>query len=82
MSASAFPLVRDVDGVWVQRTQGMLMSSGARRLLDQNPGDTNLAQRLAPIIAHDRDLIAQDIVTNRPDALLVLARGRDSMPGR
>ena len=34
-----FPLVRQVDGVWVQRTQGMLLTSGARRLIDENPGD-------------------------------------------
>ena len=66
-----FPLVRQVDGVWVQRTQGMLLTSGARRLIDENPGDAALAARLAPIIARDRDIVAQDIRRNRPDGILV-----------
>ena len=66
-----FPLVRQVDGVWVQRTQGMLLTSGARRLIDEKPGDSALAARLAPIIAHDRDIVAEDIRSNRPDGILV-----------
>ena len=70
-----FPLVRNVDGVWVQRTQGMLMTAGARRLLDLNPGDVDLAGRLAPIIARDRDTVAEDITANRPDALLISRHG-------
>jgi hypothetical protein len=66
-----FPLVRRVDGVWVQRTQGMLLTSGARLLIDENPGDAALAARLAPIIARDRDIVAEDIQRNRPDGILV-----------
>jgi hypothetical protein len=66
-----FPLVRAVDGVWVQRTQGLLMTAGARRLIDENPGDRALAERLAPIIEHDRDMLAEDIRQNRPDGILV-----------
>jgi hypothetical protein len=66
-----FPLVRQVDGVWVQRTQGMLLASGARRLIDENPGDFALAARLAPIVARDRDIVAEDIRRNRPDGILV-----------
>jgi hypothetical protein len=66
-----FPLVRQVDGVWIQRTQGMLLTSGARRLIDENPGDAALAARLAPIVAHERDMVAEDIRTGRPDAILV-----------
>ncbi|MGD0641288.1 MAG: hypothetical protein ABSC22_11120 [Roseiarcus sp.] len=66
-----FPLVRNVGGVWVQRTQGMLMTAGARRLIDQNPHDGALAERLAPIIARDRDMTAEDIERNRPDGVLV-----------
>ena len=66
-----FPLVRQVDGVWVQRTQGMLLTSGARRLIDENPGDSALAARLAPIVARDRDIVAEDIRRNRPDGILV-----------
>lgn len=66
-----FPLVREVDGVWVQRSQGLLMTAGARRLIDQHPADQALAARLAPIIAWDRDLAAEDIRRERPDAVLV-----------
>ncbi len=66
-----FPLVREVDGVWVQRTQGLLLTSGARRLIDENPGDLALAARLAPIIDRDRDMLADDIRRNRPDGILV-----------
>jgi hypothetical protein len=66
-----FPLVRAVDGVWVQRTQGLLMTAGARWQIDKNPGDRALAERLAPIIARDRDMLAEDIRQNRPDGLLV-----------
>ncbi len=66
-----FPLVRNVGGVWVQRTQGMLMTAGARRLIDLDPGDPALAERLAPIIARDRDMAAEDIERNRPDGVLV-----------
>jgi hypothetical protein len=66
-----FPLVRQVDGVWVQRTQGMLLASGARRLIDENPGDSALAARLAPIVARDRDIVAEDIRRGRPDGILV-----------
>ena len=66
-----FPLVRQVDGIWVQRNQGMLLTSGARRLIDENPGDSALAARLAPIVARDRDIVAEDIRRNRPDGILV-----------
>ena len=66
-----FPLVRNVGGDWALRAQGMLMTSGARRLIDQYPGDAALAARLAPIIAAERDLLAADIVARRPDALLI-----------
>jgi hypothetical protein len=66
-----FPLIRQVDGVWVQRTQGMLLTSGARRLIDENPGDAALAARLAPIVTRERDSVAEDILRSRPDGILV-----------
>ena len=70
-SGVGFPLVRRVGGVWVQRSQGLLLASGAWRLIDQHPGDAALAARLAPIIAADRDRLAEDIIRNRPDGVLV-----------
>ena len=66
-----FPLVREVGGVWAQRTQGMLLTAGARRLMAEHPGDRALAERLAPIIARDRDMVVEDILRNRPDGVLV-----------
>ncbi len=72
---AGFPLVRNVDGIWVQRTQGLLMTAGARRLIDERPADIELSARLAPIIARDRDMAAEDIGANRPDALLISRHG-------
>jgi hypothetical protein len=66
-----FPLVRRVDGVWVQRTQGLLFASAARRLIDEHPSDAALARRLQPIIDRDAEMAAEDIVHNRPDGVLV-----------
>ena len=70
-----FPLTREVHGLWVQHTQGLLMTAGARRLMDERPGDAALAERLAPIIAADRDRQAEDIAINRPDAVLISRHG-------
>ena len=66
-----FPLVRNVEGEWALRAESMLMTSGARRLIDQHRGDASLAERLQPIIAAERDAVAADIVAGRPDALLI-----------
>jgi len=70
-----FPLMRNVDGVWTMRVQGMLMTAGARRLMDLNPGDEALKARLAPIIARERDWVAADLEANAPDILLVGRHG-------
>ena len=51
------------------------MTAGARRLMDERPGDAALAERLAPIIAADRDRQAEDIAINRPDAVLISRHG-------
>jgi hypothetical protein len=72
---AGFPLVRNVGGVWVQRTQGLLMTAGARRLIDENPDDRALAARLEPIIRRDREMVAEDIERHRPDALLISRHG-------
>ena len=66
-----FPLVRQVDGLWVQRSQGLLLASGGRRLIDEHPGDQALAARLQPIIARDAEMVAEDIHRNRPDGVLI-----------
>jgi hypothetical protein len=71
-----FPLVRNVDGVWTMRVQGMLMTAGARRLMDLHPDNEALKARLAPILDRERDWVFQDIKANRPDLLLVSRHGR------
>jgi hypothetical protein len=70
-----FPLVRNVDGVWAMRVQGMLMTAGARRLMDLNPRDEALKARVLPIIDRERDEVAEDLMANRPDILLVSRHG-------
>jgi len=40
-------------------------------LIDENPGDAAIAQRLAPIVARERDAVAEDIRRSRPDGILV-----------
>ncbi len=70
-----FPLTRDLDGEWTMRLQGMLMTAGARRLIDENPGDEALRARLAPIIARERDFVAEDISREKPDILLISRHG-------
>jgi hypothetical protein len=71
-----FPLVRNVEGEWELRAQSLLMTAGARRLIDQHPGDASLAARLTPIIAAERDALAADIVARKPDALLISRSAR------
>jgi len=70
-----FPLVRNVDGVWTMRVQGMPMTAGARLLIDRNPHDEALKARMAPIIDQERDWVAEDIEANRPDVLLISRHG-------
>jgi hypothetical protein len=57
------------------RSQGMLMTAGARRLIDLHPDDEDLKARLAPIIARERDGVAEDIEANAPEILLVSRHG-------
>lgn len=72
---TGFPLVRNLDGVWAMRVQGMLLTAGARRLRDEHPEDQALAARLERVIARERDIVASDIFMNRPDVLLISRRG-------
>jgi hypothetical protein len=65
------PLVRDIGGIWVQRTQGMLMAATARYRIADNPGDEALRARMEKAILADRDSLVEDIRRNRPDAILV-----------
>jgi hypothetical protein len=65
------PMVRRVGAQWVQSVPNMVITSGARLLIDRKPNDAALAAKLAPYIAADRDRLVADIVTRKPDAILV-----------
>ena len=64
-------MVRAVGGVWAQRVPSLWITSAARRLVDEHPGDEALARRLAPYIDRDRRMLVEDIERGRPDAILV-----------
>jgi len=65
------PLVRSVGGEWVQRVPSLWITAGARRLIEEHPDDKALTERLQPFIEKDRDRLVEDILRNRPDAILV-----------
>ncbi len=69
--AFGHPMVRAVGGVWAQRVPSLWITSAARRLIDEHPGDEALARRLAPYIDRDRRMLVEDIERGRPDAILV-----------
>jgi len=65
------PLVRQAGGVWVQRVPSQWMTAAAMRLIEENPDDAALRARLAPYQRRDHDMLVEDIVRNRPDAILI-----------
>ena len=69
--AIGHPLTRQVDGEWVSRVGSLWISSGVfQQLID---GDLNPEQR-ASLIAYakrDRDMLAEDIQSGRPDIIVV-----------
>ena len=65
---TGFPLTRQVDGVWIMRRQGMLMTAGARFLLSRHLGDV---AGLHAVIDEDKAAAVADIVQEKPDAILV-----------
>ena len=65
------PMVRRVGAVWVQSVPNLVVTSGARLLMDQHPDDTALAAKLAPYVEADRQRLVADIVNRKPDAIIV-----------
>lgn len=65
------PMVRRVGALWVQSEPSLLIASGARLLMDEHPGDAARAAKLTPYVERDIALLVQDIVTKRPDAIIV-----------
>lgn len=67
----AHPRARRLGAVWVQSAPTLLIAAGARLLIDQHPGDDALKARLQPFIDAEKARLVEDIVSRRPDALLV-----------
>jgi hypothetical protein len=65
------PMVRRSGGEWVQSVPNMVISSGARLLIDRHPGDVALAAKLQPYIEADRQRLVRDILERRPEAIIV-----------
>lgn len=65
------PLVRDVDGVWVQRVPSNWIAAGALRLIAESHGDPATVARMTPFLDADRDRLVEDIEREKPDAILV-----------
>ncbi len=66
-----FPLARHIGAIWTLQANAMVVTAGVRRLIDQHPADTALAQGLAPFAKAERERLLGDLRAKLPDALLV-----------
>jgi hypothetical protein len=67
------PFTRQVDGVWAQRVPSLWITSGARALLKNNK-DPSARAKLESYLRLDRDMLIEDIRSNRPDIILISNR--------
>jgi hypothetical protein len=65
------PMVRRVGAIWVARVPSQWMTSAARWLEDNNPGDAALAALAKTYVERDRKMFVDDMRRLRPDAILV-----------
>ena len=65
------PLVRNVGGEWAQSVASLWITVCAWEIIDHSRGEPATIARMTPFIDADRDRLVNDIVTNRPDAILV-----------
>ena len=63
-----FPLAHRVGAHWAMRSNSLFVTAAVRRLLSRRPGD---AARLQAYADAERKQMIDDIVANRPEALLV-----------
>ena len=68
---AGFPLVRQLDGAWVGRSQRLWLTVSARMLLDANRGDEAYRARLRAYVAEDTDDFLADVRARKPDVILV-----------
>ena len=67
----AHPRARRLGAVWVQSAPTMLITAGARLLIDQHPGDAAVKNRVQPFVDAEKARLVDDILRQKPDALLV-----------
>jgi hypothetical protein len=65
------PLVRQLGGRWVSRVSNLWISSGVSVRLADEKLTPDMQARLRRYGARDRDMLAEDILRNRPDIILV-----------
>jgi hypothetical protein len=77
-SATAFPLIRQFDGVWVDRTHSQWVARYTRFMLEHD--DLPPARRQELMRYHDEDLVRllSNIERNKPEVILVDVSPRDS----
>jgi hypothetical protein len=68
-----YPFARQVGGVWAQRVPMLWITSGARRLLEDSKDPSERA-RLESYLQFDRNMLIEDIRSNRPDIILISNR--------
>ena len=66
-----FPVVRQVNGVWVGRSNGLWFMDAAQSLLAQNPPDKDYSARLRTYVDLDARRLLEDVRAGRPDLILV-----------
>jgi hypothetical protein len=71
------PLVREIGGVWLQSVCSLWITNSVGKLIAADPDNLALAQKLAPYLEMDRDMLVADIQRRRPDAILITKWGAD-----
>jgi hypothetical protein len=71
---NAFPFLRRIGGVWIQRANCLWITTGAQTRVAQSGGDPSIVAQMQPYLKLDRDTLIEDIERNKPDIILVSNR--------
>jgi hypothetical protein len=69
-----FPITRLVQGTWAQRSVSRWMAANAHRIRTELSASPDVAAAMARYETLDRSMLRDDILSNRPDILLVEAK--------
>jgi hypothetical protein len=69
-----FPITRLVQGTWAQRSVSRWMAANAHRIRTELSASPDVAAAMARYEALDRSMLRDDILSKRPDILLVEAK--------